>query len=179
MLLGLIQFLRGQHLLEGHGEAPDVEKLKAPAFLGLSLEKTIYLGGLLMVVVCWQLVQYQHLVGGLLGAFAAVISIIIIGYSLTKCSSALFTSVSAKTSSRVRRHQAHQSAWKKTTMPQNYSLLSTCVPDLALPACYYRTCWDWRSTPTFDRVFARFVCWTSSGPATCTIRNPNTFRRPT
>lgn len=86
MLIGLIQFLRGRHLLEGHAEAPDPEKLAAPAFLGLSLEKTIYLGGILMVVICWQLVQYQHLVGGLLGLFAATISLLIIGYSLRKCS---------------------------------------------------------------------------------------------
>lgn len=85
MLLGLIQFLRGQHLLEGHAEAPHPEKLKEKVFAGLSREWVIYLGGVLMVLVSWQLVQHQDLVGGLLGLFGAAMAFIVLGYSMTKC----------------------------------------------------------------------------------------------
>lgn len=86
MLLGLIQFLRGQHLLEGHAEAPDPDKLKEKVFAGLSREWMIYLGGFLMVAVSWQLVQHQDLVGGLLGLFGAAVALIVLSYSMTKCS---------------------------------------------------------------------------------------------
>lgn len=85
MLFGLIQFLRGQHLLEGHAEAPDDDRLKEKVFAGLSREWIIYLGGFLMVAVSWQLVQHQDLVGGLLGLFAAVVSLVVLGYSMVKC----------------------------------------------------------------------------------------------
>ncbi len=57
MALGLIQFILGQKYLLGHAEPADPAMLKAPAFIGLSREKLIYIGGLILAVVVWQVLQ--------------------------------------------------------------------------------------------------------------------------
>lgn len=85
MVFGLWNFLRGQHLLEGHAEPPNPELLKEKVFLGLNREITIYLGGLLLVAVSWQLVQYQELVGQLLGVSGGLITLIVLFYAFAKC----------------------------------------------------------------------------------------------
>jgi POT family proton-dependent oligopeptide transporter len=85
MVFGLWNFLRGQHLLEGHAEPPDPAKLKEKVFLGLNREVIIYLSGLLIVAVCWQLVQYQQLVGELLGWSGGIIILLILVYAFAKC----------------------------------------------------------------------------------------------
>lgn len=85
MLLGLAVFLKGQHFLEGHAEPKNPELLKEKIFAGLSREIIIYIGALGGVVVFWQLVQYQALVGQILGGFGAVIIAIILLYSFLKC----------------------------------------------------------------------------------------------
>ncbi|MCV6604838.1 MAG: peptide MFS transporter [Porticoccaceae bacterium] len=85
MVLGLVIFLRGQNALEGHAEPPCPEQLKKPLFAGLSMEKSIYLGGAVAVFVIWQLIQHQQLVGQLLGGFGALMILVILWFSFTKC----------------------------------------------------------------------------------------------
>lgn len=84
MLFGLVLFIWGQPLLEGHGEAPSDEALadrKGP----LKLEHLIYLVGLLGVAVLWQIVQFTAVVGTLLN----VVSLITLGgllwYIFARC----------------------------------------------------------------------------------------------
>ncbi|TNE39466.1 MAG: MFS transporter [Alphaproteobacteria bacterium] len=85
MLFGLIFFLKGQHLLEGHAEPPDPEALKKPAFMGLSTEFLIYLSGIAIVVVSWQLVQHQEFVGSMLNGSGALVLAGILAYGIWKC----------------------------------------------------------------------------------------------
>ncbi len=72
MLLGLIVFVWGRPAQLGHGEAPDAAELKRPV-MGISLEWMIYLSALVGVVIVWGLVQYQSVVGGLLGFTGAAV----------------------------------------------------------------------------------------------------------
>ncbi|TCD06594.1 peptide MFS transporter [Erythrobacteraceae bacterium CFH 75059] len=65
MLAGLIVFILGKPLLLGRGEPP------AP--LAKGREFSLYGVGLVLVAVCWALVQYQALVGGLLAVFGAIL----------------------------------------------------------------------------------------------------------
>ncbi|MCK9488977.1 MAG: peptide MFS transporter [Xanthomonadales bacterium] len=74
MLLGLLVFVWGRPALMGRGEAPDPAALRRPVF-GIPLEYVIYLWGLVGVVVVWFLIQYQHVVGWLLGACGAIVLI--------------------------------------------------------------------------------------------------------
>ncbi|MDM3872674.1 peptide MFS transporter [Porticoccus sp. W117] len=85
MVLGLIIFLRGQHTLDGHAEPPEPEQLKKSVFAGISVERLIYIGGFAAVLVIWQLVQHQQLVGQLLGGFGALMVLVILWFSFTKC----------------------------------------------------------------------------------------------
>jgi POT family proton-dependent oligopeptide transporter len=85
MLLGLLVFLKGQPLLEGHAEPPTPEILKEKKFAGLSFETTIYLSAALAVFPIWQLVQRTVVVGSLLGLFGVVASLGVIAFSLLKC----------------------------------------------------------------------------------------------
>ena len=71
MLLGLVVFIWGTPWLEGAGEAPNVDRLKQPVVLGLSLEWTIYLGTLLTTLFVWWVVRDQDTVGLLLYATMA------------------------------------------------------------------------------------------------------------
>ncbi len=57
MALGLIQFVYGQKHLHGHAEPSDPALLRAPVLAGLSREWLIYLGGLALTVVVWQVLQ--------------------------------------------------------------------------------------------------------------------------
>jgi POT family proton-dependent oligopeptide transporter len=77
MLFGLIVFSWGRPLLEGHGEPPDPAALREK-LVGVSREWVIYAGGILGVVICWQLIQYQELVGTLLGVFGGALVLFIL-----------------------------------------------------------------------------------------------------
>ncbi|MES2669336.1 MAG: peptide MFS transporter [Pseudomonadota bacterium] len=57
MALGLVQFIIGQKHLYGVAEPADPAMLKTPVFAGLSREWLIYLGGAVMAVVVWQVLQ--------------------------------------------------------------------------------------------------------------------------
>ncbi len=65
MLAGLIVFIWGTPLLLGRGEPPRP--------LSKSTEWTMYAAGVLMVGLCWLAIQYQDLVGYLLGGFGGAL----------------------------------------------------------------------------------------------------------
>jgi dipeptide/tripeptide permease len=67
MILGLIVFVLGKPLLMGRGESPFPQRLKQVR-VGLPTEWLIYIGAVLSVLGVWQLIQYQAIVGWLLGA---------------------------------------------------------------------------------------------------------------
>lgn len=73
MLLGLLVFVWGRPALKGRGEPPAPEELAAKGRLGLTLERQIYLFSLLSLPVVWCLLQYQALVGALLGISGALL----------------------------------------------------------------------------------------------------------
>lgn len=72
MILGLIVFMRGKPLLMGQGESPDPDRL-ASTVAGIRFEWLLYVAGFAAVALCWVLVQYQALVGGLLGVSGAIL----------------------------------------------------------------------------------------------------------
>jgi len=57
MALGLVQFVLGQKHLHGHAEPADPAMLRAPVLGGMSREILIYLGGLVLTVGVWQMLQ--------------------------------------------------------------------------------------------------------------------------
>ncbi|MBL4837461.1 MAG: peptide MFS transporter [Kordiimonadaceae bacterium] len=82
MLFGLLVFLWGQKMLGGRAEPPSVEVLKEKSAIGISKEYTIYLFGFGLVGVSWMMMQYQDLVGQMLGivGLAMIAYIIIFGF---------------------------------------------------------------------------------------------------
>ena len=85
MLLGLTVFLKWQHLLEGRADPPNPEELKNKTLIGLNIEHTIYLGGLVLVGLCFLLLQRQELIGNMLLICGAVMLIIVGVYSVREC----------------------------------------------------------------------------------------------
>ncbi|MBT5187792.1 MAG: peptide MFS transporter [Kordiimonadaceae bacterium] len=85
MFFGLLVFLWGQKLLDGHAEPRNPEILKEIAFAGINKETAIYLGGIGMVMISWMMMQYQELVGMLLGVSGFVMIGIILLYGFIKC----------------------------------------------------------------------------------------------
>ncbi|TFI56835.1 peptide MFS transporter [Sphingomonas parva] len=73
MLVGLITFLAGQKHLLGKAEPPRPELLKQRSFAGVSIELAIYIGGLLMLLPMWFLVQRDEIVTTVLGFGAPLI----------------------------------------------------------------------------------------------------------
>jgi POT family proton-dependent oligopeptide transporter len=85
MALGWVVFVFGKRYLEGKGEPPNPELLKARVAGPINREWLIYLGGILGVLPVWFLVQNNQLVGYAL-AISTVLSLIFIAYFLaTKC----------------------------------------------------------------------------------------------
>ena len=87
MLFGLVIFLAGQHLLDGRAEPPDIDNLQKKLVFNLTREHLIYVGGLLIVVLSWLLIQHQQLVGKLLGFSGLFMLGTLIYYSLHNCDS--------------------------------------------------------------------------------------------
>jgi POT family proton-dependent oligopeptide transporter len=85
MLLGLLVFLRGKHLFGDAGEPKQPQQLAAPIVMGIKQEWAIYLGSLVAVFVCWQLMQTPAVVGGILGAALLSAVGLVVFYALTKC----------------------------------------------------------------------------------------------
>jgi len=65
MLAGLVVFTLGKGLLLGRGEPPKA--------LAKGTEWTMYAIGVVLVGLCWVLIQYQSVVGGILGTFGAAL----------------------------------------------------------------------------------------------------------
>ncbi len=78
MLLGLVFFVLGKPLLLGRGEPKD------PAKIAGAKEWGIYGLGLAMVVLCWTAIQYQALVGYVLGAFGGGLVLYVLFTAVTK-----------------------------------------------------------------------------------------------
>jgi proton-dependent oligopeptide transporter, POT family len=72
MLLGLIVFVWGTPLLMGRGESRDPQRL-ASTVAGMRFEWLLYMLGVAAVAVVWLLIQYQELVGTLLGISGALL----------------------------------------------------------------------------------------------------------
>ena len=77
MLLGLLVFIWGKPLLMGKGESPDPVRL-TQSVAGLKFEWLIYLVGVAAVGVIWMMIQYQEVVGTILGISGAIL----VGYVL-------------------------------------------------------------------------------------------------
>lgn len=78
MLIGLVFFIIGKPLLLGKGEPKD------PAKIAGGKEWLIYGAGLAMVVLCWAAIQYQDLVGYVLGAFGGGLVLYVLFTAVTK-----------------------------------------------------------------------------------------------
>jgi POT family proton-dependent oligopeptide transporter len=76
MLFGLVVFLWGRPLLLGRGEPPRA--------LTKATEWTMYAVGVALVGVCWLLVQYQSMVGWLLGIFGGGLVLYVLFTAVTK-----------------------------------------------------------------------------------------------
>ncbi len=85
MLAGLAVFRRGQPSLMGHAEPPDSAVLRETVFAGINREILIYIGGLAGVLVLWQLVQYQALVGQILLGFGGLMLAVVLLFSFLRC----------------------------------------------------------------------------------------------
>lgn len=99
MLLGLLVFLRGQHLFGDTGKPADPGLLAGQAFLdigrvfrgagrvplGVSRERMIYALTLAGVLVFWMLVQFREAVGVILGASLIAMSVVVVSYAFAKC----------------------------------------------------------------------------------------------
>jgi POT family proton-dependent oligopeptide transporter len=83
MLLGLIVFVWGKPLLMGKGESRDPARLKS--MVGpIRFEWLLYLVGFAAVVIIWGLIQYQEVVGSLLGIFGALLVAYVVFTAVTK-----------------------------------------------------------------------------------------------
>ncbi|WP_340588309.1 peptide MFS transporter [Erythrobacter alti] len=78
MLIGLVFFVVGKPLLRGKGEPKNPEKIKGGKEWG------IYGAGLAMVALCWAAIQYQELVGYVLGAFGGGLVLFVLFTAVTK-----------------------------------------------------------------------------------------------
>jgi len=78
MLIGLVFFVLGKPLLLGNGEPKD------PAKIAGGKEYAIYGAGLAMVALCWTAIQFQELVGWVLGAFGGGLVLYVLFTAVTK-----------------------------------------------------------------------------------------------
>ena len=78
MLIGLIFFVIGKPLLLGKGEPKD------PAKIAGGKEWGIYGAGLAMVLLCWGAIQYQELVGYVLGTFGGALVLYVLYTAVAK-----------------------------------------------------------------------------------------------
>jgi POT family proton-dependent oligopeptide transporter len=83
MLLGLLVFIWGKPYLLGRGEPEDLAVL-AQRKAGIPLEWLLYASGLILVGLCWFMVQHQSLVGTLLGVFGAALVLYVIVTAVTR-----------------------------------------------------------------------------------------------
>lgn len=77
MVLGLIVFVWGKPLLLGRGEPPNPARLREKV-AGLSFEWLLYAIGVAGIAAVWVLIQYQTVVGWLLGATGLLLLIYVL-----------------------------------------------------------------------------------------------------
>lgn len=85
MLVGLVTFIRGNKYLQGVGEPNIDANLSARVFAGLSKEHAIYLGGLVAVLLIWQLIQRTGELGLVLSVFGLGVVAWVVWFSVTRC----------------------------------------------------------------------------------------------
>jgi proton-dependent oligopeptide transporter, POT family len=84
MLTGLVVFVVFKPLLMGRGESRDPQRLRS--MVGpIRFEWLIYLVGFAAVAAIWALIQYQEVVGTLLGVFGAILVGYVVMYAVRKC----------------------------------------------------------------------------------------------
>ncbi|MBN1237624.1 MAG: peptide MFS transporter [Gammaproteobacteria bacterium] len=83
MLLGLVVFVWGRPWLLGNGESRDPARLESRV-AGMKFEWVLYATGVAAVVVSWALIQFQELVGWLLGGFGAVLVVYVLSHASFK-----------------------------------------------------------------------------------------------
>ena len=85
MLFGLLVFLWGQRYLDGRADAPNEAVLQEKSPIGLSKENTIYLFGIGLVIISWMMMQYETLVGQLIGVAGIGMIGALLFISFTQC----------------------------------------------------------------------------------------------
>jgi POT family proton-dependent oligopeptide transporter len=83
MIIGLITFLLNRKTLESKGEAPNVELLNSKSLIGISLEKTIYIGSVFAVAIAITMVLFNNITQ-IIFAIIGIITIIYILYVSSK-----------------------------------------------------------------------------------------------
>src|SRR5690606_7613245 len=76
---------RGQRHLLGCADPPSPALLRQNLGGGITREWLIYGGGVAGVIACWQLIQYQQLIGQLLVGFGGLMLLVVVAYALFKC----------------------------------------------------------------------------------------------
>jgi POT family proton-dependent oligopeptide transporter len=85
MVIGLVTFLSGQKHLHGLAEPHDTARLQRKSPLGLSVEHTIYLSGLLAVFAVWKMLQFHGAVGHMLNALSVAVLLGLGWFIAVKC----------------------------------------------------------------------------------------------
>lgn len=83
MLLGLLVFIWGKPLLVGRGESSDPARLESKV-AGIKFEWILYLLSFATVGLIWVLIQFQALVGSLLGVAGAILVIYVLYTAVAK-----------------------------------------------------------------------------------------------
>jgi proton-dependent oligopeptide transporter, POT family len=83
MLLGLVVFVWGKPLLMGRGEARDPARLNSRV-AGMKFEWLLYVIGFVAVAVVWALIQFQELVGTLLGVAGGILVLYVLYTAVAK-----------------------------------------------------------------------------------------------
>ncbi len=86
MLFGLMFFLWGQPLLEGHGEATDTARIQR-RHGPLTLEAWLYVAALAGVFLVWQLIQFTAVVGQLLNVVSLAVLVGLGWFIFARCNS--------------------------------------------------------------------------------------------
>jgi POT family proton-dependent oligopeptide transporter len=85
MAIGLVTFLYGQKHLRGLAEPADNALLAQKSPIGLNKEWTIYLCGLLAVVVVWKMLQFHGAVGHTLNILSVAVLVGLGWFIIVKC----------------------------------------------------------------------------------------------
>ena len=85
MIIGLVTFLWGQKHLHGLAEPGDSDLLRKKSLIGLNVEWTIYLCGVLSVFAAWQMLQFHGAVGMGLNVLSVAVLVGLGWFIAVKC----------------------------------------------------------------------------------------------